>query len=83
MASAEILAAARELMLVHHGPQCAQRPLWERLAALLAEAETDAAVLAGADSPEVVDPPPIQPLATDCLDLPAPDHAKEHVHARS
>lgn len=85
MTTAQILATARIQMLRHHGPQCAQRPLWEQLGRLLGEAEDHATALAEANGVDTVDEQLIRPLAiaNAYLDLPAYEHAKEHTHAGS
>ncbi len=43
MTSAQILSAARELMLLEHGKHCPDRALYVELAGLLGEAETTCA----------------------------------------
>lgn len=82
MTAAQILCAARELMLVHHGPRCPDRAFWDQLARLLGKAEARATALAEVHGADVVDDRVVLPLAiaNAYLDLPAPDQTKEHAH---
>lgn len=79
MTTAQILRAARELMLEQHGPGCADRAFWEQIARSLAEAEARALAIAEVHGADVVDERLVRPLAiaTTYLDT---SSIKEHAH---
>lgn len=83
MTAAQILRAARELMLHQHGPGCPDRQFWEQTARLLGEAETRALAVAEVHGADVVDERLVRPLAiaNAYLDAATNEPIKEIVHA--
>jgi hypothetical protein len=82
--AAQILAAARELMLTQHGKGCPDRPFWEQLARLLGDAEARALAVAEIHGADVVDERTSRPvaIAVAYLDAAHISTIKEPAHAR-
>lgn len=82
MTTAQILTAARELMLAQHGPDCADRPFWEQVARCLGEAQVRAQAFAEIHGVDVIDDRVIRALAIAVayLDAASIHPTKEHAH---
>ena len=79
MTTAQILRAARELMLAQRGPGCADRPFWVQVAGFLRVAEVHALTVAEAHGADVVDEHLVRPLAIANAYLDT-SSIKEHAH---